>query len=131
MTKPFKPPTMAEAKAFATSIGYKTFNVDKWWNFYESKNWMIGKNKMQKWKSAVWTWFTDTYEYREMKREKQQTARQIERDREDYTDYIKGASEDTLADMRTSKSHEHIRWLIDELRPEIKRNRQVAALKKG
>lgn len=30
--------------------------ADRWWNFYDSKNWMIGKNKMVRWKSAVNTW---------------------------------------------------------------------------
>ncbi|GEM_PF-1667360 len=28
----------------------------KWFNFYESKGWMIGKNKMKDWKAAVRTW---------------------------------------------------------------------------
>lgn len=33
-------------------------NVDpiKWFNFYEAKGWMIGKNKMKDWKAAVRTW---------------------------------------------------------------------------
>ena len=29
---------------------------EKFWNFYESKNWMIGKNKMKNWKAAIKTW---------------------------------------------------------------------------
>ena len=28
----------------------------KFWNFYDSKGWMVGKVKMQRWKSAVMTW---------------------------------------------------------------------------
>ena len=28
----------------------------KFWNFYDAKGWMVGKTKMQKWKSAVMTW---------------------------------------------------------------------------
>lgn len=28
----------------------------KFWNHYDSKGWMVGKNKMQRWKSAVMTW---------------------------------------------------------------------------
>lgn len=28
----------------------------KFWNFYDAKDWMVGKNKMKKWKSAVMTW---------------------------------------------------------------------------
>jgi hypothetical protein len=30
--------------------------AEKFWNFYEAKNWMIGKNKMKNWKSAIRTW---------------------------------------------------------------------------
>ena len=28
----------------------------KWWNFYNSKGWFVGKNKMKSWKSAIVTW---------------------------------------------------------------------------
>jgi hypothetical protein len=28
----------------------------KWYDFYQSKNWMIGKNKMKDWQAAVRTW---------------------------------------------------------------------------
>ncbi len=31
-------------------------DAEAFWNFYESKDWMIGKNKMKKWQSAVITW---------------------------------------------------------------------------
>lgn len=28
----------------------------QWWNFYESKGWYVGKNKMKNWHSAIATW---------------------------------------------------------------------------
>jgi len=31
-------------------------NPNKFYDFYESKNWMIGKNKMKDWKACVRTW---------------------------------------------------------------------------
>ena len=31
-------------------------NINKFFNFYESKNWMIGKNKMKDWQAAYRTW---------------------------------------------------------------------------
>lgn len=31
-------------------------DVNKWYDFYSSKGWMIGKNKMKDWKAAVRTW---------------------------------------------------------------------------
>ena len=120
MTKPFKPPTMAEAKEFATSIGFYTFDVAKWWHFYNSKNWMVGKNKMQNWKSAVWTWFTDTPEYRELKRQERMTKERESKQRYMWGGYIRDASEIKLIEMRNAREWEWLYYLIDELRPEIK-----------
>ncbi len=31
---------------------------EKFWNFYDSKNWYVGKNKMQKWESSVAGWLS-------------------------------------------------------------------------
>ncbi len=51
----FCKPTLEEVKNF---IAEKSYNVDaeKFWNFYESKDWFIGKNKMKDWKASVRTW---------------------------------------------------------------------------
>lgn len=48
-------PTLDEVKAYCLQ---RRNNVDpeKWFNFYESKGWMIGKNKMKSWQAAVRTW---------------------------------------------------------------------------
>ena len=53
--KRFSPPTIEEVQAYVEEKGY---NVDavRFVNFYAAKGWMIGKNKMQNWKSAVATW---------------------------------------------------------------------------
>ena len=52
----FISPTIEEVKAYASEKGYKNFNAEQFWNFYESKNWMVGKNKMTNWHSAVSGW---------------------------------------------------------------------------
>lgn len=54
----FKPPTVEEVTAHMRSMGIinPEDNAAKFWNHYEAKGWMIGKNKMKKWKSAVSTW---------------------------------------------------------------------------
>lgn len=52
----FKPPTIDDLKAYAAEKGYNQFNAERFWNFYESKNWMVGKNKMANWRSAVSNW---------------------------------------------------------------------------
>lgn len=53
--KIFKPPSVDDVRAYCTERGN---NVDpqSFVDFYESKGWMIGKNKMKDWKAAVRTW---------------------------------------------------------------------------
>ena len=51
----FTPPTLEEVKDYVSEKGYSIDPV-KFWNFYESKGWMVGKNKMKKWKAAVANW---------------------------------------------------------------------------
>ena len=116
----FKPPTKDEAVEYAKSIGYNTFDYNVWFHFYNSKGWKVGKTKMTSWKSAVWTFFCGTLEYREMKRKEWQTETDRNRLRAEYGNYIKTASEIKLKEMRKARELEHLYWLIDELRPEIK-----------
>lgn len=51
----FKPPTVEEVAAYVKEKGY-VVDAEQFVAFYESKGWMIGKNKMQKWRAAVATW---------------------------------------------------------------------------
>lgn len=53
--KRFVPPTVDEVRAYASEKGYNV-DADRFVNFYESKNWMVGKNKMTNWKSALSGW---------------------------------------------------------------------------
>jgi DNA-binding transcriptional MerR regulator len=48
-------PTLQEVSAYCQE---RNNNVDsqKFFDFYESKGWMVGKNKMKDWKAAVRTW---------------------------------------------------------------------------
>jgi len=117
----FKPPTIQEAKEYADSIGFTTFNPVTWWHHYESNGWMVGKNKMKRWRSAVWTWFTGTYEWRELQRKKNANKQREGHQRYNYTNYIQTATRNKLQEMRKAPEWEHIYWLIDELRPEIKK----------
>jgi hypothetical protein len=54
-TKRFVRPTVSEVAAYATEIG-AAIDPEQFCDFYESKAWMIGKNKMKDWKAAVRTW---------------------------------------------------------------------------
>ena len=51
----FVKPTVEEIAAYCLS---RNNNLDaaRIWDFYESKGWLIGKNKMKDWRSAVRTW---------------------------------------------------------------------------
>ncbi len=51
----FKKPTLDEIDLYCSN---RKNNIDHiaFYDFYESKNWYIGKNKMRDWKAAVRTW---------------------------------------------------------------------------
>lgn len=56
--KSFKPPSLEEVENYLVSrnILNPKENAERFINFYESKGWMIGKNKMKSWQSAVKSW---------------------------------------------------------------------------
>ena len=51
----FKKPTLIEIEIYCSN---RKNNIDHiaFYEFYESKNWMVGKNKMKDWKAAIRTW---------------------------------------------------------------------------
>lgn len=53
--KLFQPPEQKEVQDYITAQGWDV-DADRFVAFYESKGWMIGKNKMKNWKAAVKTW---------------------------------------------------------------------------
>ncbi len=53
--KQFKPPTVEEVQEYC-SERMNNVNAESFVDFYESKGWMVGKNKMKDWKAAVRTW---------------------------------------------------------------------------
>ena len=54
----FRPPTLDEVSEYCRERGNRV-DPEKWFDFYASKGWMIGKNKMKDWKAAVRTWEKD------------------------------------------------------------------------
>ncbi len=53
--KRFKPPTIEQVKEYCEERG-NGIDPERFVNYYESKGWMIGKNKMKDWKAAVRNW---------------------------------------------------------------------------
>ena len=48
-------PTIQEVATYCIQRG-NIIDAGKFFDFYEAKGWMIGKNKMKDWKAAVRTW---------------------------------------------------------------------------
>lgn len=55
VAKTFKKPTVEEIQIYCKERK-NNVNAEKFFNFYESKGWLIGKNKMKDWKACVRTW---------------------------------------------------------------------------
>lgn len=51
----FTPPTIEEVEAYCKERN-NTVDPETFINFYESKGWYVGKNKMKDWKACVRTW---------------------------------------------------------------------------
>lgn len=54
-SKRFVPPSIEEVKEYCKQRN-NNVNAEQFIDFYESKGWMVGKNKMKDWKAAVRTW---------------------------------------------------------------------------
>ena len=52
----FSPPSLTEVIKYAQDKKYTGFDHETFVDFYESKGWMVGKNKMKDWKAAVRNW---------------------------------------------------------------------------
>ena len=51
----FIKPSIVELKNYMLEIGMNDVS-EKWFDYYESNGWLIGKNKMKNWRAAVRTW---------------------------------------------------------------------------
>jgi hypothetical protein len=51
----FEKPTLLDLKNYMLEIGMADVS-EKWFDYYESNGWLVGKNKMKNWKAAVRTW---------------------------------------------------------------------------
>ena len=51
----FSPPTIEEIRDYILEKGY-SFDAERFFDFYESKGWFVGKNKMKDWKAAIRNW---------------------------------------------------------------------------
>ena len=58
----FRPPTLEEVKSHILEKGIE-IDAEKFFAYYESNGWMVGRNKMKNWKSAIVTWHKNEGRY--------------------------------------------------------------------
>lgn len=52
----FVKPTIQEVASYAAKLGYTTFNAERFYGYYESNGWKVGRNPMKSWRGAVVNW---------------------------------------------------------------------------
>jgi len=57
-TARFQKPTLEQLNTEAALIGLPLSEVDKFWNYYESNGWKVGKNPMKSWPAALRNWLS-------------------------------------------------------------------------
>lgn len=57
----FKVPSMDEIKLQASKIGLSDIEADKFFNYYESNGWKVGRNPMKSWVHAMTNWKNNAY----------------------------------------------------------------------
>lgn len=58
--KKFKKPTIEEIQSYCQERN-NTVDAQRFFDYYESKGWLIGKNKMKDWKAAIRTWERNSF----------------------------------------------------------------------
>ena len=64
----FQKPTIEEIRQYCMEKGYNV-DAEQFFNFYESKGWVVGKSPMKNWRAAVSTWNKREKEVPQRKRE--------------------------------------------------------------
>ena len=64
----FQKPTIEEIREYCLEEGYNV-DAEQFYNFYESKGWLVGKSPMKNWRAAVCTWNKREKEIPQRKRE--------------------------------------------------------------
>ena len=54
------PPDINDVRAYC-NLRKNNINPDVWYDYYQSKGWMIGKSKMKDWQAAIRTWERNQY----------------------------------------------------------------------
>tara|TARA_R100000152_G_C6718899_1_gene145205 strand:+ start:130 stop:774 length:645 start_codon:yes stop_codon:yes gene_type:complete len=66
--KRFKPPILEQCIEYFVANGSTKSEAEKFFYFYDSKNWKVGKNKMSRWRSAAAGWIRKTEDGKESRK---------------------------------------------------------------
>lgn len=72
----FKKPTIDEIKEYIHEKGY-TFSAERFFNYYESNGWMVGRNHMKSWKAACVNWETRQHSRRNTVGSSNNTSKEV------------------------------------------------------
>jgi hypothetical protein len=80
----FSKPTVEELAAYAAERGATSFDAQRFYDWYESNGWKVGRNPMKDWKAAVRNWIA-----RDSKRNNPKTYEEVANER--YGEYSREA----------------------------------------
>ena len=60
VNKGFKKPTIEEVREYCRERN-NNVDPDRWYNYYSSNGWKVGKNPMKDWRAAIRTWERGSY----------------------------------------------------------------------
>lgn len=52
----FEKPTMPEMELYAAKLGFPVLEIQKFYDYYESNGWRVGRNPMKSWQAAMRNW---------------------------------------------------------------------------
>ena len=74
--KRFIPPSREEIEIFCLENGL-TIDIDRFLNYYESKGWMVGRNKMKNWEATVRNWASSSSPHGPAIAQKKEPAKKV------------------------------------------------------
>ncbi len=80
----FTPPNLEECMSTFKEAGSTTDEGEKFFNFYTSKGWMVGKSKMKDWKAAARNWIK-----RNNNEQRNTTTSKTSPSRDEFDNYIR------------------------------------------
>lgn len=85
----FVPPTQQDVADYCKEKGYSNIDIERFIDFYESKGWMVGKNKMKDWRAAVRNWNRSQRQESTTKGEKKNSFNNFDQRSYDYDELEK------------------------------------------